>query len=1138
MGSAQFLTKYGLCCIYDIDDEVKPDFYERSFIEIFPFLENVKCVDDYCCIKISELKSKLLYRHQLECYDALKSGLNVVLVSGTGSGKTEAWAFYAIERCLQNQHRSFKILAIYPTIALEKDQGIRLKCYFESLGLNVLIIDAKRYEELVSKYGKEGIRRLINSANLVLTNPAFFMTEVKNGFRRLGSFIRNVDLIVIDELDYYGSKRATLLIKLLEITSKYFTRKSFQVVITTATLDRPESLVDYLRKITGRETRVISGKPFRSKNITYVIVGKVDTLTKLYNELKQYKDVFVKYFGPDYEHIFSNFETFISNIFRLRYDLIINPLPEEVEKIMENKWGLLFEFREPYDDEFIELITDYINDDGLTIVFCRDIKEANIIHRRVIQKCIDRTGNPNKCEFLIRVHHHLIDPKEREEIEKFAREGQIKIIVSVKTLAQGIDIGFAKRIIHTYIPFEVRDFIQKEGRKGRREGMISETIIFPFGNWYIFVNGFESFRKWLEMGAELLIVNPENYYVKLFHALYKQHKRRSRELTPEEKVLINGVAKLCDTRKEWRKINFYEHSPAYSIPVKYIEIEGDRITSKLSDVEISHRDLVEKYQPGFIDYSDFTVALTNAEKFEGGVRKVVYKLSLRDFQRLIVEPYLEHDAGKYIYSIIGKLLPSEVPKTDVGALIEAIGRYVDVRKDWFEDADLVRDVSRGKIWSIVSIYHKFNPIIGNFARHVEKADGIYWIVESLRKHAVTLGETIVWKYLKKIVPVDTKVRWTYDDYTYVYEYVLDPLDSKESTLFEIGLVYLLTLFRKYLHVPINLLNYVIEPYREKEEEQTRERYLLRIWENEATGVIELLKKGELKIGDKIIDCKVVYDYIINDEPDELTEVLMSQINCDLVYEMKVRKIDWDTVKRYAIRALSYICEIPYIQLRGEISRKCKVVTLERPRKELGVIAFDSIELLIEGKPIKLCALFNGEEFECEKCDEIETTYIKFVRQMPQVTFVHFGKDEKELCEIFKHVRLERVENTYEILKNALPGVKELPISLYEVCRLLIDYVRGVEIGDLKPILDELMYKVHEYKREKDEQKKGEIYGEILELAKRYLKISTYTIYMLYLMLTRLKEICKGESLANESKYLGNSQDYEKLEGNIWFKEDT
>ncbi len=1096
MDSSQILSRYVLHYISSIDESEAPEFYNKTFIEVFPFLSDAKCIDNYCCRKLNDLKFRKLYKHQFECYEALKKGKNVILISGTGSGKTEAWVFYAIEKCLSN--RSFKVLAIYPTITLEKDQGIRLKCYFESLGLNILVIDAKKYEELRNTYGKEFVKKQVNSSHIILTNPAFFMTEIKNGFRRLGSFIRNVNLIVIDELDYYGSKRATLLIKLIELTRRYYAGKNFQIVITTATLDKSETLIEYLRRITDRETVKISGKPFKSKNITYIITGRISTLSKLYNELRPYKDSFVKYLGTDYEKIFSNFESFARNIFKLRYDLITNPLTEDIEKIMENKWGLLFEFREPFDDDFIELITEYVYDDGLTIVFCRDINEANIIHSRAITKCIERTSNRAKCEFLIRVHHHLIDPKEREEIERQAREGNLRIIISVKTLTQGIDIGFAKRVIHTYIPYEVREFLQKEGRKGRREGIISETIIFPFGNWYILVNGFESFRKWLEMGNESLIINPDNHYVKLFEAIYK-HRRKSIELTPNEKHLIDRVSQFCSIKDEWRKFNFYEHSPPYGIDVKYLQFEKGNIMTKLSDIEISHRDLVEKYQPGFIDYSDLTIALTNAEIIgEGTARKAVYKFSIRDLQNLIAKP------SHCVYSS----MPKEISRTDIKAIINAIFKYIDARLGWGEDPNILRDCQRGKLWSVVSIHYKFNPIENNFARYIERAENVYWIIESLRKHQVTIRETIILSYLRKLIPVDSKTRWIYSDYTYVYEHILDPMDSKESVLFETGLVYLLALFRKYLHIPVNLLNYVIEPHHIESEEESQKRYLLRVWESEATGVIELLKKGELKIGNKVIACKDLQDNIINDLPDELTEVLMSQINSDIVYVMKIRKIDWNTIKRYALRALSYICEIPYVQLREEISRKCKVITLERPRKDLGIIAFDSLELSLNDKIIKLCALFNGEEFECSECEEIPLAYIKLAKQMSKVTLVHFGKSEEELQKIFRFIKLDEVEDVYKLLGNVIPNIKEIPMSIYEASRLIVEHVRGIEIQDLKEILKELMDKLHEYRREKNEKKKTEIRNEVFELAKKYLKLSTYVTYVLYLILVRIEEVCR------------------------------
>ncbi len=64
----------------------------------------MKAADVYAKIGFS------LYTHQVEAFDAIRKGRNIILSTGTGSGKTESVLLPALENNL-------RLILVYPTKA-------------------------------------------------------------------------------------------------------------------------------------------------------------------------------------------------------------------------------------------------------------------------------------------------------------------------------------------------------------------------------------------------------------------------------------------------------------------------------------------------------------------------------------------------------------------------------------------------------------------------------------------------------------------------------------------------------------------------------------------------------------------------------------------------------------------------------------------------------------------------------------------------------------------------------------------------------------------------------------------------------------------------------------------------------------
>jgi DEAD/DEAH box helicase domain-containing protein len=133
-----------------------------------------------------------LYEYQYRAYLEITGGRNVIITSGTGTGKTEAFIVPILARALGGRRE----VVVYPTKALARDQESRFRALAEPLGLRVATYDADTPPE---------VRRGVYGGDyaLVLTNPDMLNTALVHvpAFRR---FMSTVDYVVIDEVHVYN----------------------------------------------------------------------------------------------------------------------------------------------------------------------------------------------------------------------------------------------------------------------------------------------------------------------------------------------------------------------------------------------------------------------------------------------------------------------------------------------------------------------------------------------------------------------------------------------------------------------------------------------------------------------------------------------------------------------------------------------------------------------------------------------------------------------------------------------------------------------------------------------------------------------------------------------------------------------
>lgn len=195
--------------------------------------------------RLQEQGLRDLFCHQAEAYDAAVAGRDLMVVTGTNSGKTLCYLLPAIQLCLTEPLG--RCLFLYPTKALAQDQLRRLEVLAPpSVRIGV-------YDGDTAKGERGAIRKL---AQVVLSNPDMLHVGLLPNHENWAKFLRSLRLIVIDEAHVYrgvfGANVANVIRRLLRLCEAYRSRP--QIIAGTATIGNPEEL---FTNLTGRNALLI-----------------------------------------------------------------------------------------------------------------------------------------------------------------------------------------------------------------------------------------------------------------------------------------------------------------------------------------------------------------------------------------------------------------------------------------------------------------------------------------------------------------------------------------------------------------------------------------------------------------------------------------------------------------------------------------------------------------------------------------------------------------------------------------------------------------------------------------------------------------------------------------------------------------
>lgn len=202
-----------------------------------PVLEELPELPELLADRLGLLGIEGLYPHQRRALDAVRAGRNVVIATGTASGKTLVYNLAFAAEALADPKRT--ALYLFPTKALARDQLRQVR------DLKLPQLRAAVYDGDTPRAERPLIRR---NANLVMTNPDMLHASLLPDHARWADFLLRLSLVVVDEAHVargvFGSHIAMVLRRLRRLIAHYGGEPRF--VLASATVGNPAELAERL----------------------------------------------------------------------------------------------------------------------------------------------------------------------------------------------------------------------------------------------------------------------------------------------------------------------------------------------------------------------------------------------------------------------------------------------------------------------------------------------------------------------------------------------------------------------------------------------------------------------------------------------------------------------------------------------------------------------------------------------------------------------------------------------------------------------------------------------------------------------------------------------------------------------------
>jgi len=476
-----------------------------------------------------------LYSHQFEAWTRARTAENIILSTGTASGKTLAYNLPVFATLIEDPEA--RALYLFPTKALAQDQlsGISNQLsVLQSLITDHRSLNTAIYDGDTPQKDRPQIRK---NARIILSNPDMLHTGILPHHTNWLEFFTNLKFIVIDEAHTYrgvfGSHVANVIRRIKRVAQFYGAKPQF--ILASATIGNPKQLAEKL----------------------------IEEPAHLINNDGSAR-------GP-------------------RHFLIYNP-PLVDESLGLRKSSLL---------EGVRLAQNLLDNNVQSVVFARSRRSVEIVLRYLQEnQSFDAAQGKSPVSNLreasprdqfsnfpilpspIRGYRSGYLPLQRREIEKGLRDGTVKTVVATNALELGIDIGGLGAAILIGYPGTIASARQQAGRAGR--GLESAVAVLVASASPIDQFLAHHPEYFFERSPEQALVNPDHLLILLEHlrcAMFELPFKKGEGfgLIPGETVdeflqflLSNNEAHLSNEKYFWMADQY----PAANISLRSASPQG------------------------------------------------------------------------------------------------------------------------------------------------------------------------------------------------------------------------------------------------------------------------------------------------------------------------------------------------------------------------------------------------------------------------------------------------------------------------------------------------------------------------------------------------------------------------------------